>query len=206
MQYGLYLFDFDGTLFDTRDSLLPIFRAGYAAVGRDVTPEEVEEWMHLNLNQSFALSGVDPSKFDIVMDAIISALDMPEALRLIKPFPEAREVLETLVLRGKKIGIVSNNTASHIRNVLEQLHFDMPVSCIVGSDIFTHGKPHPEPILTALSMLGLPADGESCYVGDSLQDEECGRNAGIDGILLDRENIHPDFMGKRIRSLTDLLA
>ena len=206
MQYGVYLFDFDGTLCDTRESLLPVFRAGYALVGREVTQEEVAVWMHYTLNQSMAMSGVAEEFHPTILKGIIDALDMPESIALIKAFPEAFDVMKTLAKQGKKIGIVSNNTSTHIRLVLEQLGYDGPLDCVVGSDMFSHGKPHPEPIEIALRILGEQPSEKACYVGDSLQDPECGINAGIGGVLVDRENENPHYQGVKIASLLDLLS
>lgn len=205
MQFSVYLFDFDGTLFDTRVSLVPVFRAGYAVVGREVTEEECERWMHLNLIQSMTDSGIDEKDFPKVVDAIINSLDMPESIALIKPYADMVEVLNRLRREGKRIGIVSNNSSSHIRLVLDTLKVDIPFDCIVGSDMFKHGKPSPEPIDTALSILGMERSKDIVYVGDSLQDPECGLNADIGGILLDREDRYPDFEGIRVKSLRDLL-
>jgi len=205
MQFDTYLFDFDGTLFDTRESLVPVFQAGYAVVGRPVTAEEASRWMHLNLYQSLKDSGIAKEDYPIVIRAIIDSLDLPESLELIKPFEETMEVLRALHQQGKRLGIVSNNGSQHIRLVLETLGVDVPFDCIVGSDMFQNGKPHREPIDLALKLLGEESRDSIVYVGDSLQDAECGQNAEISGILVDREDLHPDFVGTRIHSLKDLL-
>jgi pyrophosphatase PpaX len=49
---------------------------------------------------------------------------------------------------------------------------------VVGSDEVTHPKPHPEPVLRALALLGSdPA--RAVFIGDSRHDIECGRAAGV---------------------------
>lgn len=206
MQFSVYLFDFDGTLFDTRESLVPVFAAGFAVAGRAVTPEECERWMHLNLLQSMADAGIPEEKFDEVIEATIAALDLPESIALIRPFEETKEVLLTLKEQGKKIGIVSNNSSSHIRLVLKTLGFDMPFDCIVGSDMCSVGKPSAEPINLALSLLGEQNRQDVVYVGDSLQDGECGHNAEIQSILVDREDAHVDAPYRCICDLRELFA
>lgn len=205
MQFSVYLFDFDGTLVDSRESLLPVFAAGYSVVGRHVTAEEAERWMHVSLPESFAMSGVPKKDYQKVFKAIIAALDLPESLDMIKVFPDTISTLKRLVEKGKRIGIVSNNGSPHIRLALERLGIDLPFDCIVGSDMFTEGKPSREPIDLALKLLGETNRDQVVYVGDSLQDPQCGYNAEIGGILVDRENKHPDFNGIRISSLDELL-
>lgn len=205
MQFSVYLFDFDGTLCDTRVSLIPVFRAGFAAAGREVTEEECERWMHLNLYQSLVDSGIPEEDYQKVVDAIITSLDMPESIALIRPYQEMVDVLTKLHQSGKRLGIVSNNTSTHIRLVLDTLDIHIPFDCIVGSDMFTHGKPSAEPIETALEILGEQKGKHVVYVGDSLQDPECGHNAGIAGTLVDREGKEKDYVGVKIASLDELL-
>ena len=204
MQFSIYLFDFDGTLVDSRESLLPVFQAGYAVVGRSVSAEEASRWMHVSLPESFADSGVPQEDYPKVLEAIIAALDLPESIAMIKPFTETVAVMKRLIAQGKRVGIVSNNTATHIRLVLKQLGVDLPLDCVVGSDMFDRGKPSREPIDVALKILGETDRSSAVYVGDSLQDPECGHNAGIEGILVDRENVYPEYSGIRIASLDEL--
>ncbi|MBQ2494101.1 MAG: HAD-IA family hydrolase, partial [Bacilli bacterium] len=66
-------------------------------------------------------------------------------------------------------------------------------------------KPHPEPILLACQELGVPADSSVLYVGDSLQDAECAKAAGVDYVLIDREGELSDYPGWKIASLEELL-
>ena len=204
MQFSVYLFDFDGTIVDSRASLYPVFKAGFASVGRDVTEEEAERWMHLNLFESLADSGVPQEDYETVIQATIDALDLPESIAMITLFPDALDCLDRLHKGGAKIGLVSNNTASHIRLVLHRLGVDFPFDAIVGSDMFTKGKPHSEPIDMALAILGHANREDVVYVGDSLQDPECAANASCKGILLDREDRYSAFEGIRIRELTEI--
>jgi pyrophosphatase PpaX len=49
---------------------------------------------------------------------------------------------------------------------------------VVAAEDVTNPKPHPEPVLRALKILGAePAD--AIYVGDSVHDMESGRQAGV---------------------------
>ena len=67
-------------------------------------------------------------------------------------------------------------------------------------------KPNPEPILTALEMIGYKGDKKDvCYVGDSLNDCLAASNAGVVPILLDRDDEYKDAPYKRIKSLSELL-
>lgn len=203
--YDLYLFDFDGTLFDSRESMFPIFARGFGIAGRSVTKEEADEWMHHNLYESMQMAGIPEEKYQAIVDEILVALNDPEMLALIAPFPDVKETLLSLLSKGKRIGVVSNNDSEHIRLSLDMHGLTMPIATIMGSDRFEKGKPDPDPILTALKETGDVPSKSVVYVGDSLQDIECGLAAGVDAILVDRENAYPDFEGIKISTLKSLL-
>ena len=204
-EYDLYLFDFDGTLFDSKPSMFPIFARGFGVAGVNVTKEEAEEWMHHSLTESMTMAGIPEEKWQEVADEILIALDDPEMLALITPFEDAKQTILALLSKGKKVGIVSNNDSNHIRLALSMHGFDMKLHTIMGSDRFEKGKPNPDPIYAALAETGDVPSNSVVYVGDSLQDVECGNAAGVDAILLDREDSYPDFKGQKIFGLKSLL-
>ena len=71
---------------------------------------------------------------------------------------------------------------------------------VVGSDDVTQPKPHPEPVLKAIGLLGADPSG-TVFIGDSRHDIECGRIAGVRTAAVlwgpfDRahlEDLHPDY-------------
>mgnify|MGYP003346611147 CR=1 FL=1 len=62
------LFDFDGTLFDTKESLIPCYKYGFNAIGLDCTKEECYQFMHLSLSQTAELKHVEKEKLDEFSD------------------------------------------------------------------------------------------------------------------------------------------
>ena len=52
-QYRTYLFDFDGTLVDSHDSLVKVFKDSYAVVGVDVPENVVLRLMRIPLKQGY---------------------------------------------------------------------------------------------------------------------------------------------------------
>ena len=82
---------------------------------------------------------------------------------------------------------------------------------IVGADEVTHPKPHPEPVLKALNLLGAPPE-ETVFVGDSRHDIECGRAAGVKTAAVlwgpfaraHLEDLAPDYWLERPEDLTAL--
>ena len=204
-EYDTYIFDFDGTIVDSEASLFPVFKAAFAEIGREVTREESNQYIHISLGETMALTKIEGEDRQRFMDSILVHLDDPESIAMIRFFPEAEEVFKELLARGKKIGIGSNNVVKHMNLVLDGLNGRDYFMTIVGSDRVAHAKPAPDIMYLACEDLGVPCNEKAVYVGDSLQDVATGLASGADGILVDRRNEHPDFDGKRISSLKELL-
>ena len=91
---------------------------------------------------------------------------------------------------------------------LKCANLDQYFEVVIGSDEVTHGKPHPEALLTAMKKM----DASHGYmIGDNVTDIQAGKNAGIGTIgvtwslkgtkaLLDE---HPDNM---MESYDDIYA
>ena len=205
-EYDIYLFDFDGTLFDSLESLYPTFRYAFEAIGiTDVTDEEIESFTHISLTEMVATSNIPVELRIPFVRKIHEALDMDEFLKLIKPFPETIATLEELKRRGKRLAIVSNNDSTHIRKTLDLLNVDIPFDAIVGSDMVQRSKPHPDVIFVAFDIMGVKDASRSVYVGDSIQDGETGLAAGIGSIIVDRRGIYEKVHGEKVDLLSDIL-
>ena len=205
-EYDIYLFDFDGTLFDSLESLYPTFRYAFDAVGfHDVSDEEIESYTHISLDEMIENSYIPPELKPLFLQKILEALDFDEFLKLIKPFPEAIPTLKELQKRGKRLAIVSNNDSEHIRKTLELLNVDVPFDAIVGSDMVQRSKPHPDVIFVAFDIMGVKDASRAVYVGDSIQDGETGLAAGIGSIVVDRRGIYEKVRGEKVSSLSEIL-
>ena len=206
-QFSVYLFDFDGTLFDTKISLRKVYRDSFAAVGIfDISDEECAEFMHHSLLQTMQMRNIEPKDYQTFSDVCIRSLDEPETVAANIPFPETIEVLSKLRKQGKRLAAASGNTSKHIHLVLDHHQLDFGFETVVGSDMFRHGKPAPDCVLTCLEKMGVDDKSSVVYVGDSLNDVGAARAAGVAAVLIDRENEYPDFDGTRISSLEELLC
>ncbi len=204
-EYDVYLMDFDGTLFDTKESLFPVFKYGFEKVGIDITYDDVEFFIHHTLLQSAQSKGLEGDRIKVFFKAVNDAIDMEESVSKITPFSDTVYLISELKRRKKKFGIVSGNISSHIELVLARLGFDPnDFFPIVGSDKYKHGKPCPDPILVAMEMLGDSDKSSITYIGDSVQDAECAEAAGVDGYLINRDGAL-DGVGKpKIRSFYEI--
>ena len=206
-QFSVYLFDFDGTLFDTKVSLRKVFRDCFAAVGiHDITDEECAEFMHHSLLQTAQMRNVPIERYQEFADACLLSLDSPETVAANVPFPETLKTLKKLRDRGNRIAAVSGNTSKHINLVLDHHGLELGFETIVGSDMYHNGKPAPDCLLMTLERMGVSDKSKVVYVGDSLNDIGSAVAAGVAAVLIDRDNEYPVFDGIRISSLEELLC
>jgi HAD superfamily hydrolase (TIGR01549 family) len=203
--YKAYFLDFDGTLFDTLDSLVGVYRTGFQAIGMDCTKEQVSFYMHMSLAQTCDyLSILDEKKRALFCEKVQEALDYPEFIAQIKIYDDVIPTLHKLEEKKKAIAIVSGNTERHIGLVLERFNLSHDFSFIVGSSPLRRSKPSADPILYAMKNLPSIRYSDVVYVGDSLQDPQTAIAGGVDGILLERNKEYPNYQGQKISSLLDL--
>lgn len=206
-KYLLYLFDFDGTLFDTLPSSKYVFRKAYENIGMSLDEEQVLGFTREPIPDSYKRLGGPREKFSSFMDDIEKYVNSEESVRLTGIFDDTYDTIIDLRMDEADLGIVTSNNVPHVRDVLRK--FDMQkdfFTVLVGNREAPTPKPSPEPILKALEMVGYKGDKKQvCYVGDSLNDCLSAVNAGIVPILLDRDDEYKDAPYQRIKSLRDLL-
>lgn len=205
-QYRFYIFDFDGTLFDSKESLGYVYKAGFDAIGdRSYKLSDAEIYLHCSLSQEAEYAHISPEQFPIWVGAITKALDYPENIAMIKIFPEVEETIKALHEKGKVIGLATGNSEKHVGLVLDLYHLQSYFGSVAGCTKVKASKPAPDVLIEAARLCGESLGKDTVYIGDSLQDAECAINAGIDGILIDRHDDYPDFKGVKIHDLRELL-
>jgi putative hydrolase of the HAD superfamily len=120
-------------------------------------------------------------------------------------FADAVPALRRVREAGALAAILTNGEQAHQRLKLELVGLDGEVDALFSSDQFPLGKPDPRAFLGTCSALGI-APGDALMVGNSMvADVEGALGAGLQAILLDRYDDHPD-QTPRIRSLDELTA
>lgn len=158
---------------------------------------EPEFWQtFLDRVRSFLDGGrISPEAFD----RLASHFRSPAAWAV---YDDVLPTLGDLSERGLRLAVVSN-WDSYLPVLLAALGLDRFFPVIAVSAIEETGKPDPEIFRRACARLGVePA--EAVHVGDSVTEDLFGaRAAGLSGLLLDRQNRHPEI-ADRIRTLSEL--
>ena len=206
-KFLLYLFDFDGTLFDTLPSSQYVFKMAYKNIGIDINIDDVVGWTREPIPDSYARIGAPKELFNSFMDDIEKYVNSQESVKLTDIYDDTYDTIIDLRMDEADLGIVTSNNVPHVRDVLKK--FDMQkdfFTVLVGNREAPNPKPSPEPILKALEMINFKGDKKDvCYVGDSVNDCLSAINAGIVPILLDRHDEYQDTPYLRIKSLKELL-
>lgn len=178
MPLSTFLFDLDGTLIDSIDLILRSYRHTMQ-VHRGVTPPD-DIWMQglgTPLWVQFRLWTDDEAEIE-AMVATYREYNLANHDALVKPYEGIVEEVRELKRVGRRLGLVTSKMRSGAIRGLQVSGLEHAFDAIVGADEVTHPKPHPEPVLKALELLGAPA-AEAVFVGDSRHDLECGRAAGV---------------------------
>jgi pyrophosphatase PpaX len=174
---GAALFDWDGTLVDSRQALLAAWHDVTAEVlGRTwpVEEDDVRVILSRRGTEVFPSLSDDPAVVQALADAFTPAYER-HAAEGVRPFPGAVDLLEDLHGRGVAVGVVTSK-ADAARGRLSHL-----IAAATCAEDVVRGKPDPQAALSVLQQLGVPAD-RAVMVGDTVVDIGTGRAAGIRSI------------------------
>jgi phosphoglycolate phosphatase len=181
MKPKLIIFDFDGTLCDTRKNIIIAFRATMERLGLPMrSEEECAATIGLTLYDGFR--SLYPNFSDNEAEHAVETYRaiFAEQRKELMPdlFPKVGETLDTLYNNGYTLSIASSRLTDSLMLFMQAHHIDHYFSYVVGSDSVTHHKPHAEPVLVTLQELGVDAS-EAIVVGDMTVDILMARNAGV---------------------------
>jgi phosphoglycolate phosphatase len=187
------LFDLDGTLLDTAPDMVGSLNA--------LRLEEGEAQIDYMLARAYVSNGVTgllKIAFGEIQDERrerlrgrfleIYSARLAQATTL---FPGIADVLQRLESQGTPWGIVTNKPSDLTEPLLEELALRPRCACVVSGDTVSRRKPHPEPLLHALSQIP-PGNGTAIYVGDAHRDVLAGRAAGMHSVAAAYGYIPPD--------------
>jgi HAD superfamily hydrolase (TIGR01509 family) len=90
----------------------------------------------------------------------------------------ARESLALLDGAGIPLALVTSGSRARVERELASLDLESRFRAVVCGEDVSRRKPHPEALHLGLARLGI-APGQAAYVGDSPEDVEMARAAGV---------------------------
>lgn len=180
------VWDYDGTLVDSREKNLRVNRA---IVGR-FTGRPGEEWEALASLEAYGRAWTRHAnwreiygrEFGLTEDEIDRAGRLWTELQLRDPatppvYDGIAEVLEGLAHLPH--GVVSQNARANIRSGLEKGGISRHFAAVIGYEEVEpeRQKPHPDGLLRCFELLGGPNPGRLFFVGDHETDALCAERA-----------------------------
>jgi len=179
MKVKLIIFDFDGTLADTRQLIVETMQQTIQALGlTPCTDEQCTSMIGLPLKQAFTeLIPMSDEMGDRCVDTYRQIFNEKNASYVIPTFPHVIDTLYRLSSEGYILTIASSRSRKSLLDFVHTMHLEEIFSYILGADDVIHAKPHPEPVLRTLEAFDCPPE-EALVVGDMKYDIEMGRRAG----------------------------
>ena len=168
------LFDFDGTLIDASEAIVRAFRITLDA--DDLPDGAIRSLIGKPLIQMLQQFRplASPSQIAALVERYRNAF-LPLAASHSRPLPGAIETLA--FLRGKvHLAIVTTRMSDGAVQMLSAHDMLDAFDLVIGLEHVDHPKPHPQPILRALAILGVEAR-RSVMIGDTPDDMKAARDA-----------------------------
>lgn len=177
----LIIFDFDGTLADTKENIILTFQMTMKELGVEIkSRQECAATIGLTLEDAFKVlyPGMAAEKYILLRDTYRRIFKENRKILVPGLFPEVMETLEELRRRGYLMSIASSRQSPSLQSFLEDMKIAHLFEYAVGGDNVEHPKPAPDAVLQILRHYNLSAE-EAFVVGDMPFDINMATNAGV---------------------------
>ena len=188
-QREVLLFDLDGTLVDSATDLHRAMNMSLNALQLPtVTEAQVRVWVGKGTAlfcQSALqhLTGkVDPAQQQQLLDTFLKIYNADPCVET-QPFDGILEFLEWGLAQKKTMICVTNKPEAPARAIVDHLGMTHYFADVIGGDRFEQRKPHPRQLLHCVEQYAQSKD-QVLMIGDSSNDVEAARRAGIDCVVV----------------------
>ena len=202
------LFDWDGTLVDSAEKSFRCYVEVFASFGLTFDRALFQATYSPEWTRTYEAVGLPREHWEEADERWLAGYARDESFLL----PGAVDALRRFSERGLAQGVVTSGDGSRVRRELDTLGVAHFFAAVVCAGEASRKKPHPEPLLLALSRLGIPA-ADAAYVGDSPEDVLMAQAAGayaigIPGGFPNREALlasAPDLVAESLAAAADHL-
>ena len=203
------IFDWDGTLADTRQAIVIAFQKALSEINCKVSDEYIERRIGIGAADTFR-DILRSAKMQFDEKLIQRLVERKSQLEIeltdqVKLFPGARELLEAL--HGKvKMGLASMNNRSVVIHLLKANDLENYFDVVLTAESISHSKPNPEIFLKTASKLN--ASPEKCVVvEDSIFGVKAAKSANMSCVAVvtgvysrpELEKEKPDLIVKTLK-------
>jgi HAD superfamily hydrolase (TIGR01549 family) len=168
------LFDWDGTLVNTAEASYRCYEKLFGSYGIAFDRDAFRRTYSPNWHLTYSALGLAEARW-AEADARWLQHYCEEEVVLIDG---ARDALLRVRRAGLRAGIVTSGDRGRVGRELDDLGVASLFEVVVCAEDIVYRKPHPEALFLALDKLGVAA-AEAVYVGDSPEDVQMARAAGV---------------------------
>jgi phosphoglycolate phosphatase len=181
--YKAVIFDLDGTLTDTLESMALASNKTLEYVG--LKPRDIQEYRYFVgdgadvLVRRFlkAAGDTECSLFEKAYEVYMKQFAQ-DCTYIVKPYDGIVDMLEKLKNNGMKLAVLSNKPHLRAIEVIENFFEKNTFDITQGHSVGMNKKPDPTEALAIAKKLGIEPN-ECIYVGDTDVDMQTGKNAGM---------------------------
>ena len=188
-QREVLLFDLDGTLVDSATDLHRAMNMSLNALQLPtVTEAQVRVWvgkgtaLFCQSTLQHLTGKVDPAQQQQLLDTFLKIYNADPCVET-QPFDGILEFLEWGLAQKKTMICVTNKPEVPARAIVDHLGMTHYFADVIGGDRFEERKPHPRQLLHCVEQYAQSKD-QVLMIGDSSNDVEAARRAGIDCVVV----------------------
>ncbi len=205
MLFTDYIWDFDGTLFDTYPRISTAFREALSQLGCERPEDEVlaavKQSVRGAANDYARRYNLDARTINRLYHEIESALPIDA----MTPYPGAEAFLRSVMARGGRHFLYTHRDRSAMKALDNHHMADCFSGAITVEDSFPL-KPAPDALLHLMKCRTIAPEA-AVMLGDRDIDVEAAKNAGIAGCLIDAGHFYDDYQTPlRCERIDDLYA
>jgi pyrophosphatase PpaX len=179
--YKYIVFDFDGTLVDTNYLIEETIRT----TAKEVLNQEIDQTMIASvwgkvLDEQMA--SLDPERIEELSDFYRNYYNTHKDQHT-NLFDGIIEMLDELHGLGCQMGIVTNKGTSGLHHGLDKFNMKDYFKIALSKTDVVMKKPNPEGLYKVMEFFDSKKE-DVLFIGDSIHDIECGKNAGVDTVLV----------------------
>lgn len=174
--YTTFIFDIDGTLINTEQAVLgSLQRLLKNNYNRELNQQDLTFVLGIPGAVSLRQLGIDD------VDNANNCWNeyMRDYQHTIHAFEGIQELLSILSEQSISTGVVTSKTNQEFQDDFVRFGLAPDLPYVVCAEDTKRHKPYPEPLLKFLEISGSVAK-TSIYIGDTIYDYECARDAGVD--------------------------
>lgn len=188
-QRNLVLFDLDGTLVDTAADMHSAMNLALKQLGfPEVTELQIRQWVGKGTSKLcdsvllYLTGEIDKTQHEQLMQQYLSCYAVGICIDS-QPFAGVVPFLDFCQTRTLNMACVTNKPEALAKELLQKLELDHYFRLVLGGDSLERRKPDPLPLQHAVDFFQTKAE-RTLMIGDSSNDVEAARNAGIDCIVM----------------------